>query len=465
MRDRQTDMDQLALERALIAEGMDPREAARTAAKNHLARMQQQSNMSIERTPDGRPKLSDQEAEFDSEMGVAMGQVAYGNGAELDNLSAAATPIVMDEGLGVPQQGRVYRDDPTQGLAGVLAGREEAAAQNWAERAGQYGDPDPAARGMVPTYNQETGEVGYSVAIGKPDETGNIPQGAPGRAGYRPDLMRPVIDSATGQPIQGTNKYTKQLRDGPEGLVEVYAPSPAFRQQLDRRADQQLTRRLATRAGYNPMQAADMATGQTPNLDRLRAQGDAMRDAAKADRQQAVIRRAQAQTNPLEYMNRGDISEWNRFAAAQNVLGGRVRGATPNDVAAARNEQLTALGLRVAQGQGFQQQPPGQEALVAMKVAEAERGVPAEERAPKYRDEPTVHPSEMDMADSYVARMYSGQSKWALGGTITSFSAEEQQATVDWLEKEKGYKPEKARRIVDGIARQRNAQSWFGNFE
>lgn len=433
--------------------GISP--AERDEAMRVLRANQARARAGMPRDADGRPLLSEDEAAFDAEMAMAMGQdVSYGNGAEVDNLEAAGTPIVMEREL-VPGSSEA-----------LLAAREAEEARSWEERGQYYGNPDPKARGMVPTYNQETGEVGYSVAIGKPGETGNIPQGAPGRPGYRPDLMRPVIDTATGQPIQGSHKYDKQLRDGPDGLVEVYAPSPEFQAELQEREDRNRTRRLAARAGYAPMQAAEMATsGEPQNLDQLRAMGDARRDAEKADRQQAVIRRAQARYNPMEYMNRDDVNDWQRMVAADGMLRRGYRGATPLDVEGAHNKQLTDLGLRVAQGQGFQQLTPEQRQLVEIKAAEAERGVPAEERAAKYRDAPAVHPSEADMVDSYVGDMYSAQSNWALGGTITSFTAEEQQATVDWLVNEKGYKPEKARQIVDGVARKRDAQSWWGNFE
>lgn len=451
----QADQDQLALERALIRQGMHPREAERTAAKNTLNYRQARAREGTPRDAEGRPLLSEDEAAFDAQMAMAMGQdVSYGNGAEVDNLEAAGTPIVMEREL-VPGSSEA-----------VLAAREAEAARDWEERGKYYGDPDPTARGMAPTYHPETGEVGYSVAYPMPNADGEIPTGAPGRPGQRPDLRRPVIDTATGQPIPGSHKYDKQLRDGPDGLVEVYAPSPEFKAELQEREARNRTRRLATRAGYDPVKAAEMATSDTPvNLDQLRAMGDARRDAEKAERQQAVIRRAQARYNPMEYLNRDDVNEWQRMVAADSMLRRGYRGATPLDVEGAHNKQLTELGLRVAQGQGFQQLTPEQRQLVEIKAAEAERGVPAEERAAKYRDAPAVHPSEVDMVDSYVSDMYSGQSNWALGGTITSFTAEEQQATVDWLVNEKGYKPDKARQIVDGIARKRHAQSWWGNFE
>ncbi len=447
---------QLELERDLIASGMDPAEAEMVAAEEVLglpAQRRARESMGAAR--------------------AAAPPVSYGNAATLDNLDGITSELVVEDILGgprgrpsVPQSERVFQDDPTMGMAGQVAAREEEAAENWAARGQDYGDPDPAARGMVSTYNPATGEAGYSVAYPqKEDFPEGIPDGRPGVYGARPDLRRPVIDTATGQPIQGTSKYEKTVVMGPEGPVEVYAPSNEFRRELGERAARMRTRRLASRAGYDPMTAAEMATsGEPQNLDRLRAEGDAIRDMERDARRQALVRRRMAQTNPLEYMNRTDISDWNRMVAADGMLRRGYRGATPLDVQGAHNKQLTELGLRVAQGQGFQQLTPEQRQLVEIKAAEAERGVPAEERAAKYRDAPSVHPSEATMVDDYVSDLYSTpNSAIAFGGTSSSFTAKEQQQTVDWLVNEKGYRPEKARQIVDGIARKRNSQSWFGN--
>ena len=92
--------DQLAMERELIAQGMSPQEAALEAGMRALRARQAEWREGMPRTPDGRPAPTPQEAAFDEDMALAMGQeVSYGNGAEVDNLEAAATPIVMERAL------------------------------------------------------------------------------------------------------------------------------------------------------------------------------------------------------------------------------------------------------------------------------------------------------------------------------------------------------------------------------
>ena len=385
--DRADDYDQIFLRDSLIRGGMDPVQAEREAAMRVLREKRERALASMPRTADGRPALGEDEAAFDSAMAMAMGQAGYGNGADIDNLAAAATPVVMDAGLGVPQSERVFKDDPTQGLAGVLAAREAAAARNWEERGAHYGNPDPAARGMVRTLNPETGEIGYSVAHPADTETAI---GGPGRPGWRPDLSGPVTDTATGQPIPGTTKYVRQMRQGPDGEVAVYAPSPALQQEVQQREGRQRIRRLATRAGFTPESAAFMSTsGEPQNLDQLRAMGDARRDVAMAARQQAVIRRAQAQSNPLEYMNRSDVSDWNKMVAADAMLRRGYRGATPLDVEQAAETAKALQQQRMALGQGFQQPSEAQvrganaaadakEAEVAGEIMKAARSIVGE---------------------------------------------------------------------------------------
>jgi hypothetical protein len=181
----------------------------------------------------------------------------------------------------------------------------------------------------------------------------------------------------------------------------------------------------------------------------------AKRQAALEGRQQALIRTRQAQTNPLEYMNRGDISEWNRFAAAQNVLGGRVRGATPNDVAAARNEQLTALGLRVAQGQGFQQSPPGQAELIEQKLNE---GKPVQVRAQEAVAAGRVNdPTILQYADDLVHSNYS--SRPGMLGVSTHFTDNEVGLAAQRLAADTGLKLPEALQVMRRIQEDRNRNS------
>lgn len=490
--DRQIAMGrrQLAIEEELIAGGMPPRMAERQAAEMVLEEDRKAARATLPRDARGHVKLTPEEAEFDANMAAAMGQVTAGNGADVDNLAAAATPIDMDREFGATSTPKpvtqrvpgpvdstgysepgeaIYDEEEARGYATrtPAASVTEEQLQAEKESGGPYRggaelpserDRDMYARGMVPTVDPRTGQVGYSVAY----VPGGGHSGTPGRLGPRPDLEVPVVDSRTNQPIQGTTKYAPQAVASPLGGVDVYRPTDAFRQQLKAREDRMRIQRLAQRAGMTPDQQVALTTQEGPvNLDALRTRGDALRGADKAARNEARIRRAQALQNPLEYLNRDDISDWNRMVAADAMLRGGYRGATPLDVDARRNEELSNLGLRVAQGQGFQQLTPEQRQMLELKAGELERGLPAEERAPQFRDAPTIHPSEAQMVDDYVKERFSAPGTFGLS---SSFTVAEQQQALDWLINEKGYKPEKAQRLVDNIAEKRNAQSMFGNW-
>lgn len=369
---RAHDYVQVQIRNTLIAQGVPPAEADRQAAM-HVINSERAELPSLPRGPDGHVLLSPEEAGFDSDMAAAMGQIGYGNGADVDNLAGAATPIAMEREFGAtstptPVAYRVPGPRDTTGYAepGAPIYDEEAAAeysprssmQDFSEEqieaelasGGPYAgggympsqkDRDMYARGMVPTYDSATGEVGYTVAYPQQPAFGDgVPTGAPGRLGSRADLRQPVIDARTGTAIPGTSKYDKTTQSGPLGDVEVYSPSPAFRAQIDAHETRQRVGRLADRAGYGPSERAALVASQAPvDLVSLRAQGDAVRAADKAARQEAVVRRRMAQTNPLEYMNRDDISDWNRMVAADAMLRRGYSGATPLDVEARRLEQ------------------------------------------------------------------------------------------------------------------------------
>lgn len=438
---------QLELERDLIASGMDPAEAETVAAEEVLglpAQRRARESMGAAR--------------------AAAPPVSYGNAATLDNLDGAATELVVEDILGgalsrpaVPQSERVFQDDPTMGMAGQVAAREKAAAENWAARGQYYGDPDPAARGMVSTYNPATGDTGYSVAYPQPEDfPDGIPVGRPGVYGARPDLRRPVIDTATGQPIQGTSKYEKSVAMGPDGPVEVYAPSNEFRRELGEREDRMRTRRLATRAGYDPMTAAEMATsGEPQDLDRLRAEGDAIRDMERDARRQALVRRRMAQTNPLEYMNRDDISDWNRMVAADGMLRRGYRGATPLDVEQAAETAKALREQRLSFGEGFQPRSPQEQEMIQQKIdAQKPVAVRAQEQAARGQ---LNHPDVLAYADDLVHQNYS--SRPGVLGVSSRFTDNEVGLAAERLSQDLGIPVEQALPIVRRIQADRNRNS------
>lgn len=420
---RQADMDQLRLERALIAQGMDPLQAEREAAMSVLRYKQSQARESMARTADGRPALGEQEAAFDSDMAMAMGQdVSYGNGADVDNLAAASTPIEMDAGLGrtpVPQSARVYRDDPTQGLAGVLAAREAEAARNWEERGAHYG---PKGDHYALTY-------------------GTGPDGSPSLS-----------------PIQSQNR---EARAASEDRIA--------------HAEREVRiRRLADRAGVSPAVArASMDEARNGIVGPLTADQRAvetqeLRDAAGARRQQelaarqgAVVRRRMAQTNPLEYMNRDDISDWNRMVAADSMLRRGYRGATPLDVEQAAETAKALQQQRMAQGQGFQQQTPEQQELLRLQI-EAKR---RELQTPQERAAGDVAAGRGPFAGGITARaneiVNDLYSRDVMGIPSSQFTAEEVELAAQRLHQETGLPLEEARQVMARIREERHGTGWL----
>lgn len=336
---------QLAIEAQMIAEGMSPPEAELAAARAVLAERRGEVEASLPRDAQGRVQLSPQEAAFDNDMALAMGQVAYGNGAEVDNLAAAATPIQMD---------REFGDDPTMGMAGMVAAREQAAAEDWERRGEIYG---PQTEAYVEQYGQTWG----------------------------PDA----------QPLTPEQKQARSDRRDSES-----------KSRHNPRAEEARIRRMADRAGISYADAEAMvnqgyeSAGEArgmhpdsrfkvggkndtvpPNFDYFsesykplrQAIGD-RRAADKAERQQAVIRRAQAQYNPMEYLNRDDVNDWQRMVTANRLLGSRgYRGATPLDVDQAAQTALALREQRLATGEGFQPRTPEERKILEDRAAAEQR--------------------------------------------------------------------------------------------
>lgn len=329
------------------------------------------------------------------------------------------TPVAGDDGqrsagprrFSSPDQSRQYRTRPVDPKTGNLM-------------PSQY-DIDMLKNGFEAVFN-EKGEIVYRrAAVGD----------GPGPEGMAPSAQR------YSRFLQGTQADTGDTARKPGSWDVVQAATP-FGSRVPVLVPTQASREQTAAAVRNAV---------------LKRQGDW--DA----RQQAVIRRAQARQNPLEYLGRGDINDWQRMAMAEQFLR-QPQTVTPLTVQAANNAQLAQLGLRVANGQGFQQLTPDQETLLRLKAAEAERQAPPEERAATYRTQKEIHPSELDAVDGYVSQMYSAPG-WAImaGGNSSEFTVDEQQKVIDHLVNNKQYKLEKAQRIVDEIARRRAASSYRGN--
>jgi hypothetical protein len=296
---------QLEIEEQLLAQGMPPREAAMTAARTAMQ----------EEAP----------------------SVSAGNGAEVDNLEAAATPIEMEASLGriaPPQSERVYQDDPTMGMAGMVAAREDAAAQNWAAR-GEYYD----------AKEQEQAELYGPYGVSR-DELTNAQKIARGERAQREADVR-----------HNPREEEARIRRLADRAGIPYAQAEAMVQAGYNREAERMQMpsdsRWQVATPGNPTETPEFSTFSAAHKD-LRQLGSDRRAAERAARQQAVQRMRMAQTNPLEYMNRDDISDWNRMVTADQMLRRGYRGATPLDVDQATQQALALQESRRGLGQGFQ---------------------------------------------------------------------------------------------------------------
>lgn len=318
-----------------------------------------------------------------------------GNGAELDNLEGAGggnfavEPELTPIGARVPGpveygSGRSKPGDPIYSEDEAAAYTQRQPAGNQAQRAaaqlrggGPYRggdflpsqqDEDMYRRGMVYTVDPMTGAGGYSVAYPQLPEMGE--PGAAGRLGARADLRGPVRDTATGDFIPGTHKYDKTTVDSPLGQVEVYRPTNEFRRELAEREDRLRIERLGKRAGLSNDAILSLTSGESPaDLDKLRTLGNLRRADDLAARRAEVVRRAQERSNPTALMD----DEWRQFALAVRLLGPQAAGASPSDVALAREQALALQESRRSLGQGFQQPTEGQERLANARADQAER--------------------------------------------------------------------------------------------
>lgn len=173
------------------------------------------------------------------------------------------------------------------------------------------------------------------------------------------------------------------------------------------------------------------------------------RQAQKEYAREAVIRRAQAKQNPLEYLGREDINDWQRMAMAEQFLR-QPQSVTPLSVQAANNAQLTQLGLRVATGQGFQQPLPEQRERLRQQIdSEKPVQIRAQEQAAAGR---LNHTDVMQHANSIVDRLYS---RATFMGNTSDFTDNEVDLATQKLADDLGVDYEAAKPIMQRIQEER----------
>lgn len=140
----------------------------------------------------------------------------------------------------------------------------------------------------------------------------------------------------------------------PEQLAARRARQAAFAERAS--SPEVVTRRvqaLAQRMGVSEKQAMDAYNNAAGNMDAARRELSGMdgvvdsRLQQKADARKMITRRAQAQNNPMEYLGRDDLNDWQRMVMARRLVGSS--GFTPIEMQARRNEGLQRLGERFMQ--------------------------------------------------------------------------------------------------------------------
>jgi hypothetical protein len=379
---------QIEIERALLARGMPPRQAAETAARQVMPPRQEREYESF--PPPRTVADTSYEGYTDEELATIyrieaeremVGQpysqsrqtnvrqalrdrgLESGNGADVDNLAGAATAFGMEPDLGGSVSQRGFSE-----WANATPGTERQARYAPAEyeqfREGARQDIQDRARADAEKYG--TG----------PDDNGR----------------RARMDLAALTPDQETNRAD---RAESEDRVRRLQRGDFYED------------RLAVDGGTEP---PEQAGPRSPAERAAFRQRYAARQEELASRKQALIRTRQAQTNPLEYMNRDDIGEWNRMIVANRFLAPRgYRGATPLDVDQAREQAKAAIQGRLAMQPGGAQPTAAQQAAQDA-IAEAKRREVTDPRLlareAAERGEVT-HPDLLDRAEAIVARDYS----------------------------------------------------------
>jgi hypothetical protein len=345
---------------------------------------------------------------------------AANHGPGSDYVSSTEVEPFVDATVPGPRTLDGKSPTPSRGLTA-----EEAEAYN-TRKPGQLSqrDADMRARGFVPVVTRDgvrymlQSDMFDGELLAPMDETGNprrSPPGGVGRQGSRPDLTE-------SSELYPRGKYETRTELGPDGRdVDVLAPTQDFKDKIaanqKRRSDALAAERKARRDNW---QATAMLAGGSQNLN-------------SGNRWIA---------NNLVRMKPEDRDESLRYMLPGGPLAAQVD--------AAHNEQLSALGLRVATGQGFQNQTP----LTAVQAQLAEEQLAAERAKNRASDENVL-------GEKYAP----GDNNWFpgwLGGGYDEFTVAEQQQMYDDLI-DQGYKPADAQRAVDRQAQKRRAterQRW-----
>jgi hypothetical protein len=268
-------------------------------------------------------------------------------------------------------------------------GPEEQYQYNYRAPSGSGGydmsnrDMDMAARGMVPIQTPDG--VRYMVSAEyHPDQVGR--DGVPG---LRPDLAEHGYEVVQERDITGANrrvyKYTgagatRAYNEVPQGFGGFAPGSPRARRARIKAIAESGGMTYAEAEGLVSQAEADAKGKEGGPVPGSHAMYDSARDQAQTNRDRDRLERVKAARQAAMLAGGQPTSgpggtrafsaglgmlpdDWRNQVMANQLSGGSIRGATPNDVTAAQNQQLTELGQRVATGQGFAQGAADFEAL------------------------------------------------------------------------------------------------------
>lgn len=341
----------------------------------------------VEASRQNKPGTTSTHAQLDSQLA---------GGASSERMMPNRTVPGVNDSTNVPT--RVSRSmDPAEAYQYNQRKPSGAGTSDYSQR-----DRDSQQRGLVPVQTPD-GVRYMPMADFHPGQVGR--EGVPG---VRPDLVE-------------RGYVPTEMTDVSGNKVKVYAPDPKAQDKANRtrnrgftgqqgpRADQRHLEHLARQAGLTVEEArkivednrqaslADNSTVIKPNQQQqsvdvndndIAVGSDAyyqpLRDRAHSNntrdqlarvsevRRQAMLAGGQPTGGPggtrAWAAGFGMLSpEWQNQVMANQLSGGRIAGATPIDAEAAHNQQLSALGLRVATGQGFNEGAAGVEAVRAQQ--------------------------------------------------------------------------------------------------
>jgi len=277
--------------------------------------------------------------------------------ADLDPLDSAAAPITQDQslnsGLSDAIRGLVEQGVPLNVARSMVArgaGPDEVRAELGYRRQQAVRDARMARdESQLEQERSSYGEAGRQ-SLNSPlqPRAGRFEFRSPG------DGMPQVVDVSEEQAAAKKADFARWANQTPGSARQrQYDPQAAaeWDQQVADKNSEMAQRELAISADSDAREARAQADRRVAanNADvrqRIYESRSLPRNQPTEDelaRRQAVVRSAQARSNPMEYLGRGDINDWQREVASRGLLGTAVRTNDPRvEVALLESQARTA---------------------------------------------------------------------------------------------------------------------------